>query len=140
MPSTKTIYSLLADAILLVHFAFVAFVVAGFALIWTGYLLRWSFVRNLRFRVIHLLAIGVVLAESLAGFICPLTTWENQLRIRAGKSAGYEGSFIQHWLDRLLFYEWSEVTFTIVYALFFLFVVVTFWVVRPRRQPRLQRD
>jgi hypothetical protein len=132
MQPSATFYSVLADAILLVHFAFVAFVLLGFVLIWVGYFCRWPFVHNFRFRLLHLLAIGLVLAESLLGFICPLTTWEHQLRIRGGEGAGYEGSFIQHWLGRLLFHEWDERTFTFLYASFFLFVVLTFWIVRPR--------
>jgi hypothetical protein len=136
MHADKNTYSLLADAILLVHFAFVAFVVLGFAVIWAGYFCRWEFVRDARFRLVHLAAMGFVLAESLAGFICPLTTWENQLRVRAGESGAYSGSFIQHWLGKLLFHDWSDQTFTVIYAAFFAMVVATFWVVRPRRSGR----
>ena len=132
-------YSLLADLVLLVHFAFVAFVALGFLVIWVGYFCRWPFVRDLRFRVTHLLAIGVVLAESLTGFICPLTTWENQLRRQAGESSGYSGSFIQHWVGRILFHDWSEQTFTLIYAGFFILVGLSFWVVRPHRRPQRQR-
>src|SRR5919108_5386578 len=116
MHADKNPYSLLADAILLVHFAFVAFVVLGFAVIWAGYFCRWEFVRDIRFRLAHLAAIGFVLAESLAGFICPLTTWENQLRVQAGESAAYSGSFIRHWIQKLLFHDWSDQTFTVIYA------------------------
>jgi len=134
MHAGAKIYSLLADMVLLVHFAFVAFVALGFLAIWVGYFCRWPFVRDLRFRVAHLLAIVVVLAESLTGFICPLTTWENQLRRHAGEPAGYSGSFIHHWVGRILFHDWSEQTFTCIYAGFFVLVGITFWVVRPRRQ------
>src|SRR5207249_2342877 len=95
MQSVKNIYSLLADLVLLVHFGFVAFVVVGFVVIWVGYFCRWPFVRDLRFRLVHLLAMTLVLAEALAGFVCPLTTWERQLRIRAGDGTGYSGSFIR---------------------------------------------
>ena len=135
MRSSPNLYTLLADFILVVHFAFVAFVVAGFIVIWIGYFLRWPFVRDLRFRLVHLLAMGFVLGESLLGFICPLTTWEEQLRVRAGGES-YAGSFIKHWLGRLLFYDLSEQTFTVIYGGFFLFVVLTFWIVRPRRSRR----
>ena len=135
MQAGAKIYSLLADLVLLVHFAFVAFVALGFLAIWVGYFCHWEFVRNLRFRVAHLLAMGVVLAESLTGFICPLTTWENQLRRHAGDAAaGYSGSFIQHWVGRILFHDWSEQTFAFIYAGFFILVGLTLWVVRPRRQ------
>jgi len=134
MHSGTNIHSLLADLVLLVHFAFVAFVALGFLAIWAGYFCRWSFVRDLRFRVAHLLAMGVVLAESLIGFICPLTTWEDQLRNRAGEAAGYSGSFIQHWVGRILFHDWNEQTFTFIYAGFFILMGITFWVVRPQRR------
>ncbi|SRR6266540_1557293 len=134
MLSTNQLYSLVADLILLVHFAFVLFVMVGFVLIWVGYFCRWAFVRHLWFRLAHLAAMGLVLAESLAGFICPLTTWENGLRKKAGAEGAYSESFIRHWLGRFLFYDLSEQTFTILYAAFFLFVALTFWIVRPRRR------
>jgi hypothetical protein len=134
MKAGTNLYSVLADLVLLVHFAFVAFVVLGFVAIWVGYFCRWRFVRDLRFRVAHLLAMGVVLAESLTGFICPLTTWENALRRLAGEGPGYSGSFIQHWFGRILFHDWSEQTFACLYAGFFLLVGLTFWLVRPRRR------
>jgi len=127
-------YTLLADLILAVHFAFVTFVVAGLVLIWVGFFLHWPFVRDWRFRIAHLLAMAFVLGESLTGFICPLTTWENQLRLRGGGERTYAGSFLQHWLGRILFFDLSERTFTIIYALFFILLVLTFIVVRPRRQ------
>ena len=140
MLSSEQFYSLLADILLLIHFAFVAFVVLGFVAIWIGYFCRWPFVRNLRFRIAHLAAIGFVLAESLGGIVCPLTTWENQLRTRAGQDAAYSGSFIQHWFGRILFHDWSERTFTVIYAAFFVFVVLTFWVVSPKRREKRQRS
>jgi ABC-type uncharacterized transport system YnjBCD permease subunit len=136
----KNIYSLLADLVLLVHIAFVAFVVVGLVVIWVGHFCRWSFVHDLRFRMAHLQAMGLVLTESLTNVICPLTTWENQLRIRAGDGTGYSGSFIRHWFGRILFHDWSEQTFTLIYIAFFLFVAFTFLVVRPRRRQNRQRD
>jgi len=139
MQAGTTIYSLMADPVLLVHFGFVAFVALGFLAIWVGYFCRWRFVRDIRFRVAHLLAMGVVFAESLSGFICPLTTWENQLRRHGGGAAGYSGSFIQHWVGRVLFHDWSEQTFTYIYAGFFILVWLTFWVVRPERRGQHQR-
>jgi hypothetical protein len=139
MQASTKIHSLLADLVLLVHFAFVSFVALGFVAIWVGYFCRWQFVRDLRFRLAHLLAMGVVLAESLTGYMCPLTTWENQLRRQAGGAAAYSGSFIQHWIGRILFHNWSEQTFTFIYAGFFILVGLTFWVVRPQRRVWRQR-
>jgi hypothetical protein len=62
----------LADAILVVHFAFVLFVVLGFALVLAGGALGWRWVRNRGFRYTHLAAIAFVAVEALAD-ACPLT-------------------------------------------------------------------
>ncbi len=58
-------HALLADFIMIVHFAFVLFVVGGLALIWAGAGLGWRWVRNLWFRVAHLAAILFVAGEAL---------------------------------------------------------------------------
>jgi len=84
MLANVNFYSVLSDFILLIHFAFVAFIVAGFLAIWVGYFRHWAWVHNFRFRLTHLLAMGFVLLESLFGIVCPLTVWEDQLRQRAG--------------------------------------------------------
>ena len=83
----------LADAVLFVHVLFVLFVVGGFALILVG-ARRWGWVRNRAFRIAHLAAIVFVTIETLLGFTCPLTLWEDVLR-----STGREGrSLIGRWL------------------------------------------
>ncbi|MCX7824813.1 MAG: DUF2784 domain-containing protein [Verrucomicrobiae bacterium] len=132
MATKEQLCLLAADAVLMVHFAFVAFVVLGLVLIWIGHFRRWSFVRNFWFRIAHLLAIGIVAGESLLDIVCPLTTWEAQLRLLAGGGQRYEGSFIQHWVHRIMFYEASETTFAVIYVLFFLAVLASLWWVKPR--------
>lgn len=74
----------------------------GFILIVLGIALRWRWVRNFPFRLLHLLAILAVTASLWLGRICPLTTWENSLR-KAGGGAAYTGGFIHHWLQKLFF-------------------------------------
>jgi polyferredoxin len=132
MTFAQRCYLVLADGILVIHAAFVAFVILGLALVWIGWFVRWAFVRNLWFRLAHLAAIGVVAAESLTGFVCPLTTWEDRLRLLAGGEERYAGSFIQHWLHRVLFYDASEHVFTIAYIAFFTVVALSLWLVPPR--------
>lgn len=124
--------ALLADAVLIVHFLFVLFVVGGLLAIWAGAALGWVWVRNLRFRVAHLAAILFVTAESLVGMVCPLTAWEDFLR----QTGTGEGSFMQRWVGRLLFYDLPEWAFTLAYVLFALAVIVTFLLIRPQaRKP-----
>lgn len=134
MTSTQRFYLALADLTLLVHAAFVAFVIIGLLLIWIGWFRGWTFVRNVWFRLAHIAAIGVVAAESLAGFVCPLTTWEDNLRLLAGGKERYQGSFIQHWLHRVMFFDLDEWVFTAAYLAFFVTVCFSLWLVPPRRR------
>lgn len=126
------LHGLLADAVLILHVAFVGFVVVGLLLILIGGLRRWAWVRNPWFRALHLAGIGVVVAQAWAGVICPLTTWEMALRTRAGQGT-YQGTFISHWFRRLLYFELPLWVFTVAYTLFALAVIAGWWWVRPRR-------
>jgi len=123
---------MLADAVMLLHFAYVAFVVVGLLAVWAGYFLRWSFVRNFWFRLAHLGCMGVVVLESAFGVTCPLTTWELQFRLLAGGGQYYQGSFLQHWVHRVLFFRAGEDVFLIIYAAFFALLALSLWVVKPR--------
>ncbi len=122
-------YLLAADAILIAHFALVAFVVLGFVLIWIGRFSGWKFARNPKFRICHVLAMGIVLCESLFGMICPFTEWENDLRVIGGQGQMYETSFMQEWIHRIMFFNLSEEAFIVLYAVFFALILVTFWIV-----------
>ncbi len=131
--SDAGIYSFLADALLVIHFAFVVFVVSGFVLILAGLLARWSWIHNRIFRITHLVAIGVVVLQAWFGQLCPLTIWENELRRRAGQS-GYSESFIGHWLHELLFYQAAPWVFTTIYTCFGVLVVLVWFLGRPGRR------
>lgn len=86
------IYRALADLALVVHLAFVLFVVLGGLLV-----LRWP-----RLAWLHIpAAIWGVLIE-YTGWICPLTPLENSFRTRGGQPA-YSGSFIQHYIQPVLY-------------------------------------
>jgi polyferredoxin len=123
--------TLAADAVLLVHFAFVAFVIGGFALIWLGAVLHWAWIRNFTFRSIHLAAICFVAAEAAAGVMCPLTVWEDALR-----GTHTETSFVARWVRRMLFYDLPEWVFTAAYLAFAALVALTLWLVPPKRRQR----
>ncbi len=127
-----TLYRIAADLVLLVHAAFVAFVVLGLVLILIGGARAWSWVRNPWFRAAHLAAIGVVVAQSWIGMLCPLTTLESMLRARAGE-AGYTGGFVAHWVEAALYYRAPPWVFTLAYTAFAAAVVASWLRVRPRR-------
>ena len=129
-------YQFLAEAVLVLHFAIVSFVVGGLVLIVAGNLLRWHWVNGLWFRLAHLAAIGVVVAQAWLGKVCPLTTLESWLRVQAG-SGPYHQSFIEHWVQRLLFYEAPFWVFTLIYTAFGLFVLAVWWYFPPRHTKRV---
>ncbi len=86
------IFRLLADAVLILHLAFIVFVVAG------GWLaLRWAWMPWL-----HLPAAVWGIVIELSGWICPLTPLENALRASGGE-AGYAGGFIAEYLLPLIY-------------------------------------
>ena len=130
-PSIMTFYSFLADVIVVIHFAYVTFVVGGMLMILVGVLRRWRWVRNFYFRVLHFLAIALVAGESLWGIVCPLTDWESQLREKAGE-AGQSGSFVGRWVHELIFIQAPEWAFTLVYCLFTTAVLATLILAPPR--------
>jgi len=120
-----------ANATLAAHAAFVLFVVLGLVLILLGGVRRWAWVRNRRFRLLHLGATGFVVAESWLGLACPLTTLELWLRQLAGQAA-YDGDFIAFWLRRLIFFEAPPWVFTLAYTAFGGLVIASWWLYPPR--------
>jgi hypothetical protein len=125
----------LADLTVVLHATYVSFVVFGLAAILLGVMFRWQWVRNIWFRGLHLLAITIVVGESLAGIPCPLTVWEARLRKIAGQT-GYTGDFLGHWVHRLIFVRADPWVFTVLYTLFGLAVVIAFFLAPPRRSTR----
>lgn len=86
------LHRLSADVVLLLHFAFIAFVVLGGLLV-----LRWRWLA-----VVHVPAAAWGFFVELTGRLCPLTEWENALRAGAGES-GYRESFIEHYLLPIIY-------------------------------------
>jgi Protein of Unknown function (DUF2784) len=86
------IWSLLADALAIAHFAFTAFVIFGGFLSW-----RWPAAIS-----VHLPALAWGVWIETSGRICPLTPLENALRLRGGE-AGYSGGFLAHYLGGILY-------------------------------------
>lgn len=122
----------LADAILLLHFGIVLFVLGGLALILVGGPLGWSAVRSPVFRLAHLAAVAVIAVQSWLGQLCPLTVWEQALRERAGQAA-YADSFVEHWLATWLYLEAPWWSFVLAYSLLLLLVAGAWWRWPPRR-------
>ena len=88
------IFKLLADLVFLVHLAFALFVVLGGIVVWLKPRLAW----------LHLPAVAWGALIEFAGWICPLTPWEQSLRLHAGEK-GYTGGFVEHYLLPILYPE-----------------------------------
>jgi hypothetical protein len=122
------LYHVLADLVLMVHAACVAFVICGFVAIVVGGVLGWQWVRRAWFRFTHLALIVFIAGQALLGRLCPLTELENWLR-RLGGEREYPGSFIGYWLDQILFFNAPVWFFAIIYTAFALAVAGTLWFV-----------
>ena len=125
-------YQLLADLVLVLHFGIVLFVVGGLLAIVAGNLLRWRWANAPWFRLLHIVAIGFVVLQSWLGQLCPLTTLESWLRVQGGGPA-YSRSFIEHWVQRVLYWDAPFWVFTLVYTAFGLLVVAAWWYFPPRK-------
>ena len=128
-------YAIFADLVVVIHFGYVAFVVLGLLVILLGGFLRWSFIRNFWFRVIHLTMILIVVVEALLGIVCPLTEWEHAFRIAAGQQVS-DVSFVARLIHHVLFFDFPPFVFTFSYCLFGLAVLASWWVYPPNLSKR----
>ena len=78
--------------------------------------------------------VAVIALQAWTGRLCPLTTWEQALRNRAGQRT-YGESFIQHWLSRLIFFDAPWWAFVLAYTAFAGLVALCWW----RWPPRVRR-
>lgn len=85
-------YRLSADALVLLHLAFILLVLFGGLLV-----LRWR-----RALLLHLPALAWGLSVECLHLQCPLTGWENRMRLAAGQ-AGYQGGFVEHYVWPLIY-------------------------------------
>lgn len=116
----------LADVVLGVHLLFILFVTGGLLVIAAGARYRWGFVRNRRFRLLHLAAIVYVALEAVIGLNCPLTVLEDRLR---GRQTG--SGLIARFVHQVIFWDLPGWAFTLLYVLFAALVAWTYWRVPP---------
>lgn len=118
-------YRVLADIVVIIHFAFVLFVMLGGFL-----LLRWP---KLIYVHIPMAAWGVLI--EFGGWICPLTPLENVLRARGGQ-AGYQGGFIEHYILPTLYPHGLTRPIQVALGVFALLVNVVAYILFFRRRRR----
>ena len=88
------IHLILANSILIIHFAFILFAVFGGLLIFYRRWLLW----------LHIPVVFWAAFIEFSGRICPLTPMENYFRILAGQK-GYDHGFIHHYLLKIIYHD-----------------------------------
>ena len=117
-------YGIAADLTVAIHVAYVAYVLLGQAAIVVAAPMKWQWARNPWFRFSHLIMIGVVAYEAIYHIRCPLSVWEEQLRVLAGQPFDGSDTFMGRILHNVLFVDnMPEIAFTIGYCGMALLVV-----------------
>ena len=130
------IYKILADLIVVIHFSWVLFMLAGFILTLCGFFWRGFFDWWL-FRTIHMGGIVFVSSLAMLGRYCPLTVWENALRARYDPSLVYAGSCIIHYVQKLLYPDINPLVIRAVTTFIAVFTIVVFIIKPPAKIKRM---
>ncbi|HSG50213.1 MAG TPA: DUF2784 domain-containing protein [Longimicrobiales bacterium] len=120
------LYRLAADALVLLHGAWLAFTVLGALLV-----VRWP-----KVMWVHLPIVAWGALVEFTGWVCPLTPWENQLR-RMGGEEGYAGGFIERYVTAVIYPEGltREIQIGLGVGVLVLNAALYWWVWRRRRAP-----
>ncbi|RKX26120.1 MAG: hypothetical protein DRP45_04350 [Candidatus Zixiibacteriota bacterium] len=132
------LYRLLADLVMLVHFAWIIFMLWGFVLTVRAFW-RPAFFDRWVFRSVHLSGILLVAILELVGSYCPLTLWENSLRALYNPDVDYQGWFIVGLIERLIYPNVNPLVIIVPTVTIALFTMVVF-VTRPPAKFRRKRD
>jgi hypothetical protein len=124
----------LADLVTAVHLTIVIFMIFGMLVVPVGGLLRWRWVRNMPFRLIHLAIMGYIVFNAIRGELCFLTYWELDLRQAAGQVTQEDWSFVGRILHDILFVDVDQAVLHWIYAGLGALVVGGMVFVPPRRK------
>ena len=119
-------YKIIADIIVVLHFVWIIFMLLGFFLTICGFF-REKFFDWWLFRTLHLLGILFVGILTILRRFCPLTVLENLSRARYSPESTYPGSFIVHYIEKLVYPDIIQTLLrlgTVVVAIFILIVFI----------------
>jgi Protein of Unknown function (DUF2784) len=123
------LYRIAADGVVLLHLAFIVFVMIGGLAV-----LRWR-----RLAWLHVPAVlwgGLV---EFTGWLCPLTPLENRLRA-AGGDAGYAGSFVDQYIVPIIYPAGLTRGMQIALGLFIVAINVAVYITLLRRRRRKRAE
>jgi hypothetical protein len=111
----------LADAVLVVHLAYLVYLPVGPFIAW-----RWP-----RTIWLHAACLVVAIVSITTGFDCPLTSWEQSLRRRGGQRA-YTDGFVDHYLAGKVFPRGDAWAVQLVFGVCIVVGYAGFYARRPR--------
>ncbi len=117
----KMVYKILADVVVLIHFLWILFLLFG---------AFWG-MKSKAAKIFHLSGFAFALLLQFSNWYCPLTYLEIWLRSKHSPSLSYTGSFIIHYLERLVYIEISRST---VLAFTLLLCAVNGWLYLRKRR------
>lgn len=123
-------YRILADANVIMHFMWILFMLLGFLFTLQAFFYKKSFFDWLKFRVIHLCGIFYVSLLAILGKYCPLTIWENIARSKYKTSLTYPGSFMIHYVEKLVYPDTNPLIIQIPITFIAIFTILVF-IIRP---------
>lgn len=110
-------YRILADFVVLIHFLWIIFLISG---------AFWG--RKYRLiKYFHISGLGFAFLIQIFGWYCPLTHLEIWLRSKHEPSLSYTGSFIIHYVEKLVYIELQS---WIIFLLTLVIAGVSFFVYR----------
>lgn len=125
------LYKILADSVIFVHLAWVIFMLVGFFFTLYALFFKKSFLDWWKFRTLHLVGIFYVAGLSVLGKYCPLTILENVLREQVSPEKVYQGSFISHYLEKIVYPEIDLLLIQIPTLALAIFTILIFVLLPP---------
>ena len=137
------LYKILADLVVLIHFGWILFMLWGFILTICGsvcvYVLPAAKGKGIKFfdrwifRTVHLAGIVYVAILTVQGKYCPLTILENDLRGKYDAELAYPGSFVVHYVEKIVYPEANFLVFVIPTTIIAVFTVLMFMIRPPAK-------
>jgi hypothetical protein len=113
-------HKITADAVILIHFLWIGFVILGFPVA--------LYFNSAKWRLIHLVTVILMILMQVTRTICPLTYLEAWLKSSGSEKDVYPGAFIAEWVERLIYVE--DMTLEkVMYATmaYLALILLSFW-------------
>ena len=115
-----------SEIVLFFHFIVFLFITVSFFLIPFGYFQKWKWVKNKYYRLTHLVLMGIILIETILGFMCPLTILENFLR----NNIEVDNNLTQI-IHQIMYWNLPNYQFIILYILSFSYLIFLWFFFKP---------